>query len=790
MRDKKGRRLGIFTIILLSVGVISPAISHEGAEIPKNGLNKKLTSIFDMKKSIEMTQPRYVETTSLNIEPDIASYSPDGENFVILTSKANINSNSSKYTLWLYKISDIKSEMIRNGNLDGIKGEPIVEINSDDFAFIYEGHHPSPIRRLKWLDGGKQLAFVAAKKGDSGDVYLYNILEKKLRRLTNSPGSVEDYSISLQSDTIIYLARNIRTCPTAFPYPEKVGNFAFPVHIGMCNHPGLAQRFPYQRFQIYKAGLATFAQQPGKAISGEFTWVPAMPRLTLSPDGRWATVIAAPHSKAPAHWEYFFKRIGQSDFWSEVAGRRDDDGVVGQGLSMAGQFLIVDVEKGKTRPVFDAPVAYLGFYASGHWLRDGKTVILTHTFIPRGGGASDYYKKLHIVELNVETGKYRVIYSFNDPIMDMESNKTIYTNTYLGPDGVLFLEVRRGKIDLSNASILPEETSIVALARSDHGWVVKGEGKSVEEISRHRQIDIILRQNMNTPPDYYVKYAINGSEYRLTGLNPHLRYVEMPEVKVIHWNTTDGANWKGGLIFPPGFRKDYRYPLVIQVHCFDERVYLRDSSNNEETAPFAGRALAAQGVVVLQMSPMSSGSANEAAQQGPEANDGFTTAVKTIIDQLSEQGIVNSDRIGMVGWSAGGRAVLSALTSGKFKLRAAVIADAAPVGPLAYFLSAGWPKNMAAWIEAQVGGHPWGDGLIKWIEGNPVYKLDKITAAIRLEAYDRIGAVAWYDVFTIMKRLGKPVEFYVYDGASHAPQNPQQRYTSSQGTVDWMLFLA
>ncbi|MGK2286242.1 hypothetical protein [Pedomonas sp. V897] len=39
-----------------------------------------------------------------------------------------------------------------------------------------------------------------------------------------------------------------------------------------------------------------------------------------------------------------------------------------------------------------------------------------------------------------------------------------------------------------------------------------------------------------------------------------------------------------------------------------------------------------------------------------------------------------------------------------------------------------------------------------------------------------------------MKRLNKPVEYYVYDGTTHAPINPIQRYISSQGTVDWMRF--
>lgn len=95
---------------------------------------------------------------------------------------------------------------------------------------------------------------------------------------------------------------------------------------------------------------------------------------------------------------------------------------------------------------------------------------------------------------------------------------------------------------------------------------------------------------------------------------------------------------------------------------------------------------------------------------------------------------------------------------------------------------------MVKFIEAFLGTYPWGDGKQKWIENNYVYNIDKVRAALRLEIYDRQFAVAWYDVFTMMKRLNKPVEYYVYDGASHSPLNPIQRYISSQGTVDWMRF--
>lgn len=109
-------------------------------------------------------------------------------------------------------------------------------------------------------------------------------------------------------------------------------------------------------------------------------------------------------------------------------------------------------------------------------------------------------------------------------------------------------------------------------------------------------------------------------------------------------------------------------------------------------------------------------------------------------------------------------------------------------GPVAYSLAAGYPMDVTSMIEEATEGYPWGDGLDNWIRNMPHYHLDRMRAALRIETYYRPTAIFSYDLFTLMKRQEQPVEFFVYDGASHAPRNPRQRLISSQSSVDWMKF--
>src|SRR6185437_10145953 len=147
--------------------------------------------------------------------------------------------------------------------------------------------------------------------------------------------------------------------------------------------------------------------------------------------------------------------------------------------------------------------------------------------------------------------------------------------------------------------------------------------------------------------------------------NPQLYQGALGTAVVYHWGDATGREWTGGLYKPVGYVTDRRYPLVIQTHGFPASTF--HPSGYVPTA-FAARALAAGGMVVLQMptcpiilSP----------EEGPCNVAGFEAAVRS----LASQGLIDQNRVGIIGFSRTVYYVLDALTTRAVRFAAASVTD-------------------------------------------------------------------------------------------------------------------
>src|SRR5205814_268471 len=93
--------------------------------------------------------------------------------------------------------------------------------------------------------------------------------------------------------------------------------------------------------------------------------------------------------------------------------------------------------------------------------------------------------------------------------------------------------------------------------------------------------------------------AGHGKETRvLWDPNPQLKNLELGEATVYIWKDNRGKE-RRALLFKPGdYKPGQRYPLVIQTHGFSETLF---QPSGGLTTAFAARAMAAAGIVVLQV---------------------------------------------------------------------------------------------------------------------------------------------------------------------------------------------
>jgi dipeptidyl aminopeptidase/acylaminoacyl peptidase len=123
--------------------------------------------------------------------------------------------------------------------------------------------------------------------------------------------------------------------------------------------------------------------------------------------------------------------------------------------------------------------------------------------------------------------------------------------------------------------------------------------------------------------------------------------------EVVQWQSTDGAEIEGVVIKPEGFDPTVKHPLMVIIHggpswlSFPSRVY---------TYVYPVQQWLEKGAVILMPNYRGSAGYGEAFRSLNVRNLGVGDAwdVLSGVDHLVEQGYIDPDRMGAMGWSQGG----------------------------------------------------------------------------------------------------------------------------------------
>ena len=198
---------------------------------------------------------------------------------------------------------------------------------------------------------------------------------------------------------------------------------------------------------------------------------------------------------------------------------------------------------------------------------------------------------------------------------------------------------------------------------------------------------------------------------------------------------------------------------------------------------YPGQLLASRNIAVLQLELLHpSGGVHEAEQHQLE--------FETVAEELSRSGLIDRDKIALVGFSRNGYWVEYTLAHSNFPFAAALVAD--NYDP-SYFQSAlnGWrPQD-----DEMNGAPPFADGLKEWLLHAPGFNADHIHTPLRLTGQSMGGIasiLSKWEIYTRLRHFQKPVEMAVMPDInrhpSHNTQNPRQITAIQQSALDWLAF--
>jgi len=264
-------------------------------------------------------------------------------------------------------------------------------------------------------------------------------------------------------------------------------------------------------------------------------------------------------------------------------------------------------------------------------------------------------------------------------------------------------------------------------------------------------------------PDLYVRGGDLSTARQVSEVAPALSSRAFGRAEVIEWRSIDGEAQRGALVYPAGYEKGKRYPLIVKVYG--------GSSISNDLNRFGYAIAAIENLQIYATRGYALLLADSKLHVGTPMVD-LMKSVMPGIDAAIEKGVADSDRVGITGHSYGGYSTLSLIVqSPRFKaavMRAGMGDMIAQYGQLA-------PDGTnygLAWAETgqgRMGGSPW-EFRERYLENSPIHYLDRVQTPLLIIHGGKDDAVPVYladQVFTGLRRLGKAVTYARYEGEGH-----------------------
>jgi dipeptidyl aminopeptidase/acylaminoacyl peptidase len=669
---------------------------------------------------------------------------PDGQQVAFVVKAPNLKTNRNDYILYVRLLS---LKLRSNGRL--------------------LARHDK-IAELKWLGDSKTIVLLA-KDLDRSYIELINVDSGKAVHIPSSE-NVASYSVDSSGHTFAFTVPVSRKSPEQL---EQAETFGFPVVRGTVID--LDNSFPeyMPRFRIYFLKRSNRVWTRRKALlafgGGPVTEVfESVTGINLSPDGKYITFSYVPDKAVPS-WAQ--SRLTQ---WLVSRGFRPS------------QLILYEVQSGQARLGINAPQA--SPFATV-WSDDSKAFSISS--IAPLGSAWEKRDAAAGFDSGIQWASFSHLYTVDASTGDVAEVLTSLANW--NENGIAVWSENAGPMLVH----LDAET-FVWMMRSSAGWIETRRIRfSIPELnassgwSANGRVIVGVREGLMTPPELALYDLSERSARVLTDLNPEYRTIDLGVIEQIEWRDQHGEPCGGFLIKPVGYQQGLRYPVVVMSKGWVSNFFYTDTFHRTAFAP---QSLAAAGFMVLLATRPSSFQdfhrkgylAGYPGQLGEVYE--WMSMVESGISTLDERGLVDTDLVGIAGFSRTSWYVDFMLTHSDFRFAAASSADSGLYNYGGYWL---WNTlSIAEDSEAQMGGPPYGASLKNWLEYSPAFNADRVSAPVLME-YTRetpFGPIAAYEFFTALHRQGKTVELVYYPRGEHELDTPLERLASLRRNVDWFRF--
>ena len=274
---------------------------------------------------------------------------------------------------------------------------------------------------------------------------------------------------------------------------------------------------------------------------------------------------------------------------------------------------------------------------------------------------------------------------------------------------------------------------------------------------------ILTRSTFRECPDLHVTDMTMGKLERISDVNPQQKEYLWGSVELRSWIAADGKPIDGLLYKPENFDPKKKYPLISYFYERNSDLLHRYMPPAPSASTINISLFVSRGYVVLVP--------DIRYQIGYPGKGAYDCIIPGILKLVGE-GYIDSSKIAIQGQSWGGYQV--AYLVAHTHMFAAAGAGAPVSNMTSAYGGIRWESGMSRMFQyektqSRIGATLWEKPLL-YIENSALFSAPDITTPLLIMANDADGAVPWYqgiELFTALRRLGKPAWMLTYNGEAH-----------------------
>lgn len=296
-------------------------------------------------------------------------------------------------------------------------------------------------------------------------------------------------------------------------------------------------------------------------------------------------------------------------------------------------------------------------------------------------------------------------------------------------------------------------------------------------LSQDKSMLGLVVESPSTPPEAYVT-PLAFQPVQISHLNQSLPSVSTTER--ISWPSSDGQIIEGLLTYPRDFQSGKKYPLLLVIHGGPMGFFSESYIGSPSPYPIASFADA--NFFVFRPNPRGScgyGKAFRSANVQDWGGKDFED-IMSGVDFLDHQGLIDPERMGVMGWSYGG--YMTAWTIGqtsRFK--------AASMGAgLSNLISMSGTTDLHRFLSQYMGDF-WHNPIL-YQERSPIYHVNRVTTPCLIQhGIDdkRVPVTQAYEFYHALEREGKKPHLILYPDTDHYYKKPCLELSGMQSNFNW-----